>query len=71
MIVAASVLSLMCMAWMAARIWRRSALLAMVAMLAWPVFFLACARYWKDERSDIRVPMAMFVPALCFAAAYA
>ena len=71
MIVAASVLSLACMAWMAARIWRRSALLALVAVLAWPVFFLACARYWKDEYSDIRVPLAVFVPALWVAAAFA
>ena len=71
MIVAASVLSLMCMAWMAARIARRSALLAAVSILAWPVFFLACARYWKDEYSDIRVPLAMFVPALWTVAALA
>jgi hypothetical protein len=66
----ASLLSLLCIGWMAALIWRRSALLAMVSLLAWPVFFFACLRYWGDEYSDIRVPFAMFVPALWIAATW-
>lgn len=60
----ASVLCLGCMAWMAARIWRRSAMLALVAVLAWPLLFFACVRFWGDELSDIRLPFAMFLPAI-------
>jgi len=68
--VLASVLCLVCIGWMAALIWRRSALLAMVSVLAWPVFFFACLRFWGDEHSDIRVPFAVFLPALWVAASF-
>jgi len=67
----ASVVCLLCIGWMAALIWRRSALLALVSVLAWPVFFFACLRYWGDEYSDIRVPFAVFVPTLWVAARFA
>ena len=67
----ASVLCLLCIGWMAARIWRRSALLALVSVLAWPVFLFACLRFWGDERSDIRVPFAVFLPTLWMAARFA
>jgi hypothetical protein len=69
--VLASVLCLVCIGWMAALIWRRSALLAMVSVLAWPLFFFAFLRFWGDEHSDIRVPFAVFLPALWVAASFA
>lgn len=70
MALALSVLVLACMVWMAARIWRRSAWLAVVSVLAWPVFAFACLRFWGDEFSDIRVPFAVFVPTLWMAARF-
>lgn len=66
-----SILCLVCIGWMAALIWRRSALLALVSLLAWPVFAFACLRFWGDEYSDIRVPFAVFLPALWLAHTYA
>lgn len=68
MSLALSIVVLASMAWMAARIWRRNALLAVVSVLAWPVFAFACVRFWGDEFSDIRVPFAFFVPSLWMAA---
>lgn len=67
----ASLLCLLCMAWMVARIWRRSAWLAVVSLLAWPVFAFAMVRFWGDELSDIRVPFLVFLPALWVAASMA
>ena len=68
MALALSLVVLACMAWMAALIWRRNAWLAVVSVLAWPVFAFACVRFWGDEFSDIRVPFAVFVPTLLMAA---
>ncbi len=67
----ATLLCLLCMAWMAARIGRRNPLLAAVSLLAWPVLAFAMVRYWDDEVSDIRVPFVVFVPALWMAATMA
>ena len=68
MVLALSVVCLATMAWMAALIWRRNAWLAIVSVLAWPVFAFACLRFWGDEFSDIRLPFAVFVPTLLLAA---
>lgn len=67
----ATVLALLCMAWMAARIGRRNPWLAMVSLLAWPVLGFAMVRYWGDEVSDIRVPFLVFLPTFWIAATMA
>lgn len=66
-----TLLALLCMAWMAARIGRRNPWLAAVSLLAWPVLAFAMFRYWNDEVSDIRVPFLVFLPSLWAAATLA
>ena len=45
--------------WMCVRIWRRSPLLAIGALLFWPLSIVALVMCWGDKDSDIRVPFAL------------
>lgn len=51
-----SLLSLVFLIWMVAKIWKQSALLAILSSFFWPVLIFALFKYWGDEESDIKVP---------------
>ena len=63
MLLLSSLLCLLLVLWMSAKIWKRNALLAIVTLFLWPVSAFATMRYWGDEHSDIKVPFLLFVPA--------
>jgi hypothetical protein len=60
MITVAAILCLASFAWVLARIWRSSALLALASLFLWPVVLLALVRTWGDAERDIRIPVAAF-----------
>ena len=64
MITVAAILCLTSFAWVLARIWRSSALLALASFFLWPVVLLALVRTWGDAERDIRIPVAAFGLAL-------
>ena len=66
MLVLSSVMCFVLIGWMVAKIWKRSALLAIVTVFLWPVSAFAVMRYWGDEHSDIKVPFLLFIPALAY-----
>ncbi len=51
---------LLSFAWVIARIWRGSSVLAVASVLVWPVVLLALLRNWGDEESDIKLPVGVF-----------
>jgi hypothetical protein len=61
MFIFTSLLSLVFMVWMVARIWKQSALLAVISILFWPALLFALVKYWGDEKSDIKLPFALFL----------
>jgi hypothetical protein len=66
MLVISSLLCIVFVVWMGARIWKRDALLAILTVFLWPVSVFALMRYWGDERSDIKVPFLLFMPAFAY-----
>lgn len=66
MLAVSSLMCLVMLAWMVAKIWKRNAMLAIVTVFLWPVSVFALLRYWGDELSDIKVPFLFFVPALAY-----
>ena len=64
MITLAAAVCFMTFAWVLARIWRGSALLAIATLFLWPVMLLALARNWGDRERDIRIPATAFGVAL-------
>jgi hypothetical protein len=56
-----SFLSLVFLVWMVARIWKQSALLAVISIVFWPALLFALVKYWGDEKSDIKLPFALFL----------
>ena len=66
MLLLSSLLSFLLVGWMCAKISRRSAMLALVTVVLWPVSAFAAMRYWGDELADIKVPFMLFVPAFAY-----
>jgi hypothetical protein len=65
-ILLSSLLCFVFVGWMAAKIWKRSAMLAILTLFLWPVSAFAVLRYWGDELSDIKVPFLFFLPAFAY-----
>lgn len=61
-----SLVSLILLVWMVARVWKQSALLAVASIFLWPVLIVALFKYWGDDESDIRVPFFIFAPVFIF-----
>jgi hypothetical protein len=61
------IISFILLIWMIARIWKQSALLAIVSFFFWPALFFAVVKYWGDKESDIKVPFAIFMVATIYA----
>lgn len=55
-----SLLCLVFLVWMLARIWKDSALLAIVSFFFWPALIFALVKYWGDEEHDIKLPFVLF-----------
>jgi hypothetical protein len=55
-----SLLCLIFLIWMVAKIWKQSVGLAIASFLFWPALIFALFRYWGDEESDIKVPFVLF-----------
>jgi hypothetical protein len=58
-----SVVCTVLLLWMVVKLWRRNALLAISSFLFWPVLVFAVLASWGDEKSDIRLPFALFLAA--------
>jgi hypothetical protein len=55
-----SLLCLVFLLWMLARIWKDSALLAIVCFFFWPALIFALVKYWGDKEHDIKLPFVLF-----------
>lgn len=66
MMLLSSLACLIFMLWIAARIWKSSAILAILTVFLWPAAVFALLRYWNDEESDIKVPFALFLVAAAY-----
>ena len=56
MFLISSLFTMICMLWMAARIWKSSPILAIVSFLFLPAAVIPLIQNWGDEESDIKVP---------------
>jgi hypothetical protein len=61
------IISFILLIWMITRIWKDSAVLAIVSFFFWPALIFAVIKYWGDEESDIKVPFAVFMVASIYA----
>ncbi len=64
----AAMLCLASFAWVVARIWKTSAILAVASIVCWPLALCALLRNWGDEENDLRLPVGAFGVALAIAA---
>lgn len=62
----AVMLCLVSFAWILARIWKSSTLLAVACLVCWPVVLCALLRNWDDREHDVRVPVTAFGLALAY-----
>jgi hypothetical protein len=61
-----SLAGLILIIWMVLKIWRSSAVLAIISIFLWPALIFALLKYWGDEESDIKVPFFIFVPVCIY-----
>ncbi len=55
-----SLVNLILIILMSAKVWKQSPLLAVLGFFFWPVMCYAMIKFWGDEESDIKVLFAIF-----------
>ncbi len=60
----ATVVTLMCLSWLVARLWREHTLVAIGSIFFWPLLFYPLAAHWGDRKRDIRRPFIFFLVSL-------